>query len=58
MNRLMNLIVGERGSRKGLTKEFLCIHMLPMDTDNRVLKAWGQVGTSLKGAMGERGEHL
>lgn len=42
--------VGECGKR--LDKDLICLCAVPIDTDNRVLRAWGGVGAGWWGTMG------
>jgi hypothetical protein len=39
-----------------LDKDLIYMYALPMNTDNRAVKAWGGVGTMWKGAMGVGGK--
>lgn len=41
---------GEEG-QKTLTKEFICTYVLPMNIDNRMMKAWDWVGTVWRSTM-------
>lgn len=44
--------------KQRLTKELINIYVLPMDTDNIVIKDWGGAVAGRRGATGQIGGHL
>nr|KAF6319796.1 hypothetical protein mMyoMyo1_008533 [Myotis myotis] len=50
-NKLLNLKGKGGGSRKRLNKDLTCIHAFAVDTDNRVMKVCGRLGTQCRGAI-------